>query len=666
MGNTISGKQITELDDIITWGTVIGPPIVLLTFSPLNLDYFGLPKLTALYLVTLFLIYFQTRRWIISGRAEIPFEYIHLLSVVIILITIATTLTSANPLESVLGVSSRYESLIALLCYTAILWFSFKSAQEKDFKHRFEMVFILSFLVINIFGLLEISGLGILNSPFLENGRLSSTLGNPVFFGAFLSMALPILLAKALFLSHGSKRIWDSPIVIFILICLGIAMLFSTLSRGAWLGTVAGFLVVLYLKVRGKKGVSPLPILWAIIILVGLVMGIILALGLTSTDIPHIFGMAKSAGSFDTRVELWKSSVSLISKKPLSGYGLDQTKDWISHYLTIRLARVENAVFDRAHNIYMQTAINGGILLLLAQVWIFVYVLLRGIKSTEKNHDYIAAGFTGAVVGYLVQGMTGIATNDLSAFLWFIMGTIIGITSKENVRVVRLPVIGSSTLKRAITPIVILLTLLVLFPMIAEARFGASLEEASATMSESALEQACEAGSYCTQPVYQKRLALLCLSFARSKEDKRFVKLAINTLNRGLKYSPDSIELLETLGFSYLAAADYGKDKESLALAGKYLKRAHEKAPMFLDIYPGLLEFYIRDGDYHGAIMCAKEMNKINDKDSRSRVAAAISYKLKGDSKKADVLFREIDKSDPEVKALKDRLLENISYHLDK
>ncbi|MFC1592807.1 O-antigen ligase family protein [Candidatus Omnitrophota bacterium] len=88
---------------------------------------------------------------------------------------------------------------------------------------------------------------------FLEMGRISSSFGNPLFLGGFLSTIFPLALFLHLF-NSGQKRIPHyltaiMPAVIFIATML-------TFSVGAFLGVVA-FYVFYYVKIKGLYKTSP-------------------------------------------------------------------------------------------------------------------------------------------------------------------------------------------------------------------------------------------------------------------------------------------------------------------------------------------------------------------------------------------------------------------------
>ncbi|HZD60389.1 MAG TPA: O-antigen ligase family protein, partial [Anaerolineae bacterium] len=487
---------------------------------------------------------------------------------------------------------------------------------------------------------------------------VSSTIGNPVFFGGFLAMSLPILLAKVLLPPRESTQIWDNPIVTLGLLCFGMAMLFVTLSRGAWLGTAIAFSVVLYFRIKGRRELPRRVPYWFFIILLGVILGAFLGVFIARSGTPRVLDAMRSPHSLESRVEIWKSSLHMISDRPLSGYGLDQTEDWFSHYTTEKLARMENALHDRAHNIYLQWGIDGGALLLLAQLWLFIYVITRGVRSLGQNRDHIVIGFIGAIAGYLVQGVTGIATNELSTFLWFVLGSTVAITSKEKMRNVGFQIAKSPVIERIIVSSLVPLAILAIFPLAAEARYSAPAREARETINKTAFRNAYRAGRYCSvQPYYQYHLARSCLIFARKREDVHYAKLAVKVAKRGLKYAPDNAQLLYMLGSSYLTTAQLTGDEEELRLAGIYLDRARRKAPLFLGTYDDLLEFYIQKGDYGEALKCADFVSSIDGRDAAVYVARSVIYQLRGKDDKAQELFKKASALDPEAEKIKKRLI---------
>jgi len=661
-------KTVAEIDEILGWGIAVAPFVVAVTFSPLNFDYFGLPKLTSLYLVTLFLVYFQARKWFLTGRIRIPYSAIHALFGFVVFIALATASLSANPLASLFGRFNRYISLLAIICYAIISWFAFKNAKSKGFRDRFNVSFMVTFAVVNIYGLLEIFGLSALRTLFEAHDRTSSTFGNPVFFGGFLAISLPILLAKAMSPLQKSKFAWDNPLAHLSLFCFGLVMLFSTMSRGAWAGALAGVSVVAYLNLKSRHGNKILPRLpYLKLLLIGIIgLSLLLAATLVSVGGVKDLKDAKSLISLENRVEIWKSSILMISNRPLSGYGLDQAKDWFGIYMTKRLASLENALHDRAHDIYLQMFVDGGALYLLAQLWLFTYAIIKGIAHARRTGDYLIAGFTGAVIAYLTQGLTGIATNGQAVFTWFLMGAIAG-TAAEKPFVLELKVIKPKLAGVFTTMAIAALTVAALFPLFAEARYFALFKEAEATSSKEVLEDAYRASKYLTmQPYYQLHFATLCLSFAREKEDISYAWIAVKTAKRGIRHAPDSPELYNVLGSSYLAIARETKDERYLEQADNYLGIALSKAPLFVGIHEDLLELYLQKGNYDKVIEHAWFVESVDSRNIRAYVIESIAYRAKGEDNKADKIYKKALSISPNAKMIRRNLIKNTIPDLDK
>lgn len=609
-------KLIAELDDIISWGTVAAPFIVMLVVSPFNLNSFGLPKVTALYLITLFLAYFQVRKWLETGKIEFTGNPAHLLVGIVVLIAIINTIFSASPLASLLGRFSRQESLLALLCYAIILWFASQQARTATFRERFRLLFVLSFAIASGYGILAILGFDFLGLNSLSEGRVSSLFGNPVFYGTYLSMALPVLFAQALMHRGGASRPWEHPAVTFALLALGLIMLFATLSRGAWLGATVAFLTVAYLAI--KTGQKPMPGSWrlAIILLIGIALVTSLALDLTDQDSNYVSKEVTSSASLENRIEIWKSSLYTIKDRPLLGYGLDQTKDWLNAYLTPKLARLENTLHGRAHNIYLQMLLDGGILFLLAQLWLFIYVIVKGIRVIRQSKNAMTIGFLGAITGYLTQGITGIAMNELSVFFWFILGATVSFDQAiTKIRIINLPIAGRlRALNLAAVITFSILAFLAITPLLLEASFSSSLTQAAEHNNESALKQAHEISKYMIHdPYYQREIAEQYLRFAKQKKDVSYARVAVNILERALRYSPHSPELLYKMGLANLTVAQFSGGKKDLDIAGAYYDRALKKAPFLLSIHEEMLQLHLQKHDYPGAIRRAKFIRSIKD-----------------------------------------------------
>ena len=658
---SVGKKQfIAELDEIISWGTIAAPFIVALAFFPLNYDFFGLPKLSALYIGTLFLLYFQARRWLAEGFIEVPSNPALMPVAVLLLVAVVSVAVSATPLASITGRFNRYNSLPGLISYAVVFWFALTyAAPKRVFIERFETLFVPVVFIITGYGLLEILGLDVLSMKGTHGVRVSSTLGNPVFFGAFLALTLPILLAKAVMFSGKTASPIRTRGVAVALLLFGLAMLFTSLSRGAWMGVAAGFAAVIYFWARSGQKPLRAVVLWTLLLAGAFLAGVGIVSVLAGTDIGGIVDAAGSSSSLASRIEIWKTSLLMIGDKPLFGFGLDQTKDWFNLYMTERLAGLENTLHGRAHNIFLQMGLDGGIPLLFANLWLFLFVVLKGMRHLRSHpDDYVVAGFLGSLLGFFVQGLTGIATVDQEVFVWFVMGSIVGLASIGRQREVKTRLSGGKPQVLAVSALAVFGLAAILFPLGAEARYLIASEEAKLSLSSGALERARQAGKYLvTQPYYESNLARTYLTFSSELGDARYAREAVEIIEHALKYAPNASELRLARGTAYLAVAEFTREDADIEKATESLEKEHELTPLLLNINEDLLELYILKGDYRAVLKTADFVGSFKKNDVRSMVARAVALEALGRKAEARQFYKEALKLDSDASGIKGRLV---------
>ena len=647
---------IAELDEIISWGTIAVPLLVALAFFPLNYDFFGLPKLSALFLGTIFILYFQARRWLAEGHIDMPLRPVLVPIAAVLLVATVSVAMSSTPLASITGRFNRYNSLPGLVSYAVIFWFALKhTAQKRVFTERFETLFVPVVFIIAGYGLLEILGLDILGMKGTHGVRVSSTLGNPVFFGAFLAITLPALLAKAVMFSEETTSAIRSREVAAALVLFSLAMLFTSLSRGAWMGAAAGFVVVIFYWARSGRKPLKIVALWVLILLVAFLAGVGIISMLAGSDVGGIVDAAGSSSSLASRAEIWKTSLYMIEDRPLFGFGLDQTKDWFNLYMTERLAGLENTLHGRAHNIFLQMGLDGGIPLIFAYLWLYSFVILTGVRHLRSHpDDYMVTGLLGALFGFIAQGLTGIATVDQEVFVWFVMGSIVGMATHGNEREVRVRLSGGKARVAAVSAMAVLAVVAILFPLGAEARYLIASEEAKSSLSNGALERARQAAKYLvTQPYYEANLARVYLTVGAELEDPRYAREATEIVEDALEHAPNASELRLVRGMAYLAVAELTREEADIDKAAESLQKAHELTPLMLGINEDRLELYILKGDYREVLETADLIASFEKNHVRSMVARAVALEALGRKAEAKESYNKALKLNSDAKGMK-------------
>ncbi len=218
------------------------------------------------------------------------------------------------------------------------------------------------------------------------------------------------------------------------LLVVGLAGAVLSQSRGAWLGVVVGIIAVVVMRrknlARGAgTGFAVLVFGIAFTMLILAVSGS----GKLHTTVASLEDRLISAadlggGTQATRIEIWKSAVEMISVRPLEGYGPDQMYAWASTFTTLKKAQLEtNTIPDKTHNIFLQVAVNGGLISLLVFLWIIIALAGMGFRVLKNNdgqvHTYATAVLSG-LMAYVAQGLTGVDVIGISAPVWVLAGSI--------------------------------------------------------------------------------------------------------------------------------------------------------------------------------------------------------------------------------------------------
>jgi O-antigen ligase len=193
----------------------------------------------------------------------------------------------------------------------------------------------------------------------------------------------------------------------------------SPARRGAWLA----FAVVLLLLGLVRGGWAAIASGTALVLLLLLLVGVdpgVRARARSAFDLPANVG----------RTQIWRANLDMARERPLLGWGY-------GNYKTVR-----QPFYDRypdadttahAHNDFLQTQVDGGLVSLAAFVVLFVVLLRRGwdgYRAYDPRDEparslQLATGL--AIVGFLVGGLTQYNFGDAEVviYLWFTAGLLL-------------------------------------------------------------------------------------------------------------------------------------------------------------------------------------------------------------------------------------------------
>ncbi|MFA5793414.1 MAG: O-antigen ligase family protein, partial [Candidatus Gracilibacteria bacterium] len=218
-------------------------------------------------------------------------------------------------------------------------------------------------------------------------GRAVSTFGQPDYFAYYIILLIFPLVSSFV----REKKSWK-----ILLLVLSLVALVFTESRGAFVGIFAGILSYMVMAgfILKKKKL--------------LVSAMIVAVAAGSLFYSHSnFLLTRST---ETRLRMWNSSLEMIQKKPMFGYGPETFPMAFQSFADPQILGLEklSSIPDKAHNILIELLVEGGVLFLAFFVLAFGGILTVALKSKSKDKL--------AVIGILSSLIAAFVANQFGFF----------------------------------------------------------------------------------------------------------------------------------------------------------------------------------------------------------------------------------------------------------
>lgn len=310
----------------------------------------------------------------------------------------------------------RMEGLVSLLHIFAYFVLLVSIFNEKIWKRYFSTIFFVSVGLI-LYGILQLLG----KAEIHQSGtRLDASFGNSAYFAVHM---LIIAFLSALYMMRGrlgnNFNTWFYGGV-------GIAsafMVVQTATRGSVIGLILGFIVasslVLIFGEENQKKIAKY-------ILGGIFTVIVLFMAMR--NLPFIKN-SPSLGRFSDltistimnqpRYMVWNMAWKGFKEHPVLGWGQENFNIVFNKYYDPKMWGQE-PWFDRAHDVFFDWLIAGGILGLISYLSIFVFALIFIWKKnlTKKLTVVDRSILTGLFVGYFVHNIF-VFDNLLSYVMFF-------------------------------------------------------------------------------------------------------------------------------------------------------------------------------------------------------------------------------------------------------
>jgi len=138
------------------------------------------------------------------------------------------------------------------------------------------------------------------------------------------------------------------------------------------------------------------------------------------------------AQNLQFRVIVWKASINLIHKEPLTGTGFDSFGSWFYEFRdpTLSKAYSTETSADAVHSVFLDQAVNGGLFLMLCYLGLFfVVAICIFIAYSRKERISPTLSFLSATwVVFLIHNLVSINQLGIAVFGFIFAGLLLGLS----------------------------------------------------------------------------------------------------------------------------------------------------------------------------------------------------------------------------------------------
>lgn len=345
-------------------------------------------------------------------------KYLYL-PLLILLYSLLTLLWSVDPVWSFYGSSLRqislYNELFFVLWLVLMFWNLSLFQRNKNYLRRLLVTISLSSLVVSFYAVLQYFGIDFLSwqEPAFLTGRSMSTLGQPNFLASFLLLSVPI----SFYLIYTNKNIYLRCFFIVSSLLQVLAIIFSG-SRGAWLGFLLALCIVALFYKKSRK-VS------LIVFSALLCLFVVLSLGTNVFSKRFQDGFNLKQGSSAVRMFLYSSSLSAIIESP-QGFGPENQREALMPYYKASLVQDNkiNIIFDRAHNLFLDTALNLGIIGLAFCLYFYFFIFKIIKRNVVAENKVLFLALFLSLLAYLLSLLFNFSTVVTCIYFYLLVAII--------------------------------------------------------------------------------------------------------------------------------------------------------------------------------------------------------------------------------------------------
>jgi len=230
--------------------------------------------------------------------------------------------------------------------------------------------------------------------------RVSGTLGNPSYLAAYLLFTFAVI--SYLFINYKATWLrWSLGVLFF----FQVFILLKTGTRGALLGLIAAVIILLITNFFISKKQLTKQILLGLAALPIILMTFFFQYPEATvwSKIPgldRLTNLESAVTGIQPRLWTWQSGLDGFADRPLLGWGAENFAVPFDRHYDARHFGIES-FFDRTHNVFLEYAISGGLLVLIP--WLAIWVVYYRVVSRRKR-DIWWSVLLAMPAAYLIQG----------------------------------------------------------------------------------------------------------------------------------------------------------------------------------------------------------------------------------------------------------------------
>ena len=300
------------------------------------------------------------------------------------------------PAKSFWSNFERMEGFISLL-HLGVFFIVISSVfKEIDWKRWWNASLIASFLMVG-YCVLQILGLKTINQGGV---RVDGTLGNAIYLAVYM---LFHMFMATLFLWREWRNVTLRWIYGLLILAQGF-ILYFTATRGAILGLIGGLFVIALLNIRNRESLlmkkASVALLSLLVVVIG---GFLLVKDTTFVRNNQVLSRFSSLNTGELKTQgryfVWPMAIEGWKEKPILGWGQENFNFIFQEHYRPEMFRLE-PWFDRAHNIFLDWLVAGGLVGLTAYMFLY-FSMLYLIWWRSPSFSYTEKSIiTGLIAAY--------------------------------------------------------------------------------------------------------------------------------------------------------------------------------------------------------------------------------------------------------------------------